>query len=203
MPRTRTAYHHGALSTALLRTARKLLAARGPAALSLREVARRAGVSHQAPYRHYPDKEALLAALAAEGFRELSAAVEQAVRRHPACAIDQLAAAGVAYVKHGLKEPALYRLMFGYQPAAPVAASQQLQGDSRRAFAELQQIIERGQAAGEFRPDDPLILAVAAWCIVHGLTSLVIDERLPIAPGGGKRAAFLARICRLLVEGLR
>lgn len=202
MPTARKTYHHGDLPAVLLTTARELLAAGGPAGLSLREVARRAGVSHQAPYRHFPDKEALLAALAAEGFQMLARSVGRAIDRHPRDAVEQLVAAGVAYVEQGLAEPALYRLMFGVEASRLTPLSEQLADDSQHAFGQLQGIIERGQAAGEFRPGDPRDSAAAAWCHVHGLTSLAIDERLPVPPPGKSRRAFLSHMCRLPVEGL-
>jgi hypothetical protein len=80
--------------------------------------------------------------------------------------------------------------------------SQQLADDSEHAFAQLQGIIERGQASGEFRPGDPREMAEAAWCHVHGLTSLVIDARLPDMAEDKITRGYLTRMCRLPVEGL-
>src|SRR5919206_2322086 len=96
-------YHHGNLRPALLRTAAKTLEKEGLGALSLRELARRAGVSHNAPYRHFPDRDSLLAALAAEGFEMLGDALEKRPRREM----------GEAYVEFALAHPQRFRLMFG------------------------------------------------------------------------------------------
>src|SRR5690349_3579164 len=96
-------YHHGDLRPALLKAAGRVLEKEGPAALSLRELARRAGVSHNAPYRHFADREALLAALAADGFRMLGEVLGVASSRHR----------GEAYVRFALEHPQLFRLMFG------------------------------------------------------------------------------------------
>src|SRR5438046_5208157 len=95
-------YHHGDLPAALLRAAGRTLERRGLAALSLREAARRAGVSHNAPYRHFPDREALLAALAAEGFAMLG----ERLRGKPGREM------GAAYVSFALEQPQRFRLMF-------------------------------------------------------------------------------------------
>ncbi|REK11138.1 MAG: TetR/AcrR family transcriptional regulator [Planctomycetota bacterium] len=204
MATKRKAYHHGDLAAELLRVGGELLAAEGPEALSLRELARRIGVSHQAPYRHFFDKDALLASLAAEGFMDLGRVVAKAAARHPNDSVGQLVAAGVAYVEQGLKQPERYRLMFGRQSSSPTPNSQQLEEESHAAFGHLVAIIERGQANGVFKSGDPQELAAAAWCQVHGLTSLLIDERLDEVPAGGKaRRQFLAQMCGHLPDGLR
>jgi AcrR family transcriptional regulator len=91
-------YHHGDLRAALIESGTKLLRERGAAALSLREVAKAAGVSHAAPYRHFEDKAQLLAAIAAAGFERLRAAMQKAAADHPEDPRSQLIAAGEAYV---------------------------------------------------------------------------------------------------------
>src|SRR5213075_1047621 len=102
-------YHHGDLPAALLRAAGRTLEKRGIGALSLRETARRAGVSHNAPYRHFPDREALLAALAAQGFAMLGS------EQKSSAATGGLRAMGEAYVRFALAHPQRFRLMFGGQ----------------------------------------------------------------------------------------
>src|SRR6201997_2674796 len=103
-------YHHGDLRSALVRAAMELLEEGGEAELSLRAVARRAGVSPAAPYRHYADREALVSAVAAVGYRELA---ERLGAAHPAPSTrDQLADVAVAYVRFALDRPALFRIMF-------------------------------------------------------------------------------------------
>jgi len=103
----RSSYHHGALRPALIAAARALLDEGGPAAVGLREAARRVGVSPTATYRHFKDKDALLAALAVEGFREFGAALAASER-----APEPLSAMGAAYIDFALAKPGMFRLMF-------------------------------------------------------------------------------------------
>src|ERR1700726_2167298 len=110
MPSPSTRYHHGDLRAACLRAAMELLEEDGAAGLSVRAVARRAGVSPGAPYRHYADRDALVSAVAAEGYRELAGYLSAA---HPSPSTpDDLAAVAVAYVQFALDRPALFRVMF-------------------------------------------------------------------------------------------
>src|SRR5262245_55034044 len=106
MSTSKNTYHHGDLRATILKAAGKLLEKEGLNALSLREVARRAGVSHNAPYRHFPDRDRLLAALAEEGFAELGRALGEAGKRGPR-------ERGEAYVRFALTHPQRFRLMFG------------------------------------------------------------------------------------------
>ena len=111
MPPANTTYHHGDLPAACLTAALELVEEGGATALSLRAVARRAGVSPAAPYRHYADREALVSAVATIGYRELA---ERLAAAHPAPSTpEQLASVGVAYVEFALEQPALFRMMFG------------------------------------------------------------------------------------------
>lgn len=177
-PDSRT-YHHGDLRTGLLRSAAKILEARGVKELSLREAARRAGVSHNAPYRHFADRDALLAALAAEGFARLGAALEASAAQGPR-------ARGEAYVRFALEHPQRFRLMFGgtlpldAHPALREAASQTYAG-LVRAFEPL--------AGREGAP----IAAAAAWSLVHGLAQLLLDGYFAQARGAERDAAAFVR----------
>src|SRR6202140_2872056 len=111
MSASKATYHHGDLRAALVRAAIELLDERGETELSLRAVARRAGVSPAAPYRHYADREALVSAVAAVGYRELAGRLAAA---HPSPSSPaQLASVAVAYVEFALDRPALFRIMFG------------------------------------------------------------------------------------------
>src|SRR5258706_6042474 len=103
--RKKSAYHHGDLRAALLRSAADLLEDQGPGGVLLREVARREGVSHNAPYRHFPDRDALLVALATEGFAILAERLKASAGKEDA----------VAYVRFALEHPHRFRLMFGGQ----------------------------------------------------------------------------------------
>jgi len=162
--RKRRSYHHGDLHAALLRAAAEILEQQGLGALSLRAAARRAGVSHTAPYRHFSDREALLAALAAEGFARLAEALEQASR-------SGAQARGEAYVRFALAYPQRYRLMFGglLRPEA----HPELARAAARAYAEL---IRTFAFVGDARRAE--VAAAAAWALVHGLSQLLLDGHL-------------------------
>jgi AcrR family transcriptional regulator len=163
-------YHHGDLRAACLRAARELLDEDGGAGLSLRAVARRAGVSPTAPYRHFAGREELVSTIAAEGYRELAGCLAEA---HPAplTPVD-LAAVGVAYVRFALEHPALFRVMFtepcdpsnDERAAAAAATSAYVDALVRRAFPE----------AGA----DVRALSTAVWALVHGLAVLHLDGKL-------------------------
>jgi AcrR family transcriptional regulator len=171
MSTAKTAYHHGDLRTALVSAALELLEEGGATALSLRAVARRAGVSSAAPYRHYEDREALVSAVAAVGYRELAGRLAAA---HPAPSTPaQLASVAVAYVQFALERPALFRIMFGElcdrdneeRVAATAAVSLYLQEIVARCFPQ----------------SDPEALAPAIWALVHGLAFLYLDGKLDAA----------------------
>ncbi|MFE5033845.1 TetR/AcrR family transcriptional regulator [Streptomyces sp. NPDC056683] len=164
-------YHHGDLRAACLRAARELLEEDGSSGLSLRAVARRAGVSATAPYRHYADREALVSAVAAQGYRELA---EYLLAAHPAPTTpDELAAVAVAYVRFALDRPALFRVMFA-EPCDP---------NSEERVAATAAISEyvRGVVRGAFPGADADALSVTVWALVHGLAFLHLDGKLDAA----------------------
>lgn len=163
-------YHHGNLREVLLRAAIELIAERGAHGLSLRECARRAGVSHAAPYRHFADKDALLFAIAQLGFEKLYAAGIAAMEGvdDP---LERLDAYGVAYVRFALENPVLLRVMFTLQFEVPEGTKD----IGAPAFELLQQA-----AAEVVGPDvDSYTAAFAAWSLPHGLSMLVLDGRVP------------------------
>jgi AcrR family transcriptional regulator len=174
---TRSTYHHGALRPALIAAARDMLANDGPGAVSLREAARRVGVSATATYRHFQDKEHLLAAVAAEGFCEFAAGLE-------AAGAVEFSGMGVGYLEFALAHPGLFRLMFGpllkqrdkYPELAAAADS---------AFFVLLDGAKRFVGSDGA---DAETAAYAAWSFSHGLARLVIDDVIPA------EQAF--RICR-------
>jgi AcrR family transcriptional regulator len=164
-------YHHGDLRAACLRAARELLEEGGATSLSLRAVARRAGVSPSAPYRHYPHRHALLSAVAGVGYRELA---EYLAAAHPSpSSPDDLAAVAVAYVQFALQRPALFRVMFA-EPCGP-AGSERVAATS--AISEYLQAIVHTSFPGS----DPQAMATAIWALVHGLAFLHLDGRLDAA----------------------
>ncbi|MGV9690332.1 TetR/AcrR family transcriptional regulator [Streptomyces sp. NPDC003444] len=161
-------YHHGDLRAACLRAARELLEEDGSAGLSLRAVARRAGVSATAPYRHYADRDALVSAVAAEGYRELA---EHLAEAHPSPSTpDELAAVAVAYVRFALEHPALFRAMFA-EPCDPTSA------ERVAATAAISEYV-RGIVRATFPDADAEALSTTVWALVHGLAFLHLDGKL-------------------------
>ena len=171
-------YHHGGLHQALLCAAGKLLEENNIASLSLRAVAKEIGVSHTAPYRHFKDKESLLAGIAGLGYEELATQISQAVESHPDDPALQLQEAGHRYVQLALKCPQCTQLMFsGILPLDDTYPEMKASSDS--AFDGLKTIIEEGQARGVFKQGDVELLALAAWSGIHGLSLLLISGTLP------------------------
>jgi AcrR family transcriptional regulator len=165
---TKDTYHHGDLRTALLGAAMELLEESGETAISLRAVARRAGVSPAAPYRHYADREALDSAIAAVGYRDLAKRLAAA---HPSPSTPhQLASVAVAYVQFALERPGLFRIMFGQ--------SCDRDNDERVAATAAVSAYVRSIAQRTFPQADADALATAIWALVHGLAFLYLDGKL-------------------------
>jgi len=178
--RAKKAYHHGDLEVALVRAAGNILEKEGVEALSLREVARRAGVSHNAPYRHFPDREALLAALAARGFEMLARAQQAAASN------GGLRAMGEAYVLFALENPQRFRLMFGGQIS--IARHERLRDVATRTFAGLSGALAARVPEAQGARD----ASIAAWALVHGLALLLMGDRIaPATMNGRERKAFV------------
>jgi len=197
----RGTYHHGNLRAALIEAATALLEAKGPLGVTLRGAARRAGVSQTAPYRHFQSKGALLAAVAEEGFRRLARTITRAARRCRDDPIHALQAMAVAMVGFAAKHPSHYRLMSG--PAVRGRDHPALREAAVAAWTILTEAVRDCQRAGGIRGGDSAELAFVLWCLVHGLSVLVVDEQLPPAV---RQAIPLERLtehaARLLLEGL-
>jgi len=162
-------YHHGNLKAALVAAAEAVLARDGLAGLTLRAVAREAGVSHAAPRNAVGDLAGLLAELAASGFERLRAEMEAAAARSPEQALDAL---GRCYVGFALANPALFQLMFRHE---------RLEAGRPALVAARGALLERLRAAlppGEGREDERLAL-LSAWAQAHGLAMLLLDRQLP------------------------
>ena len=192
------AYHHGNLRRALLDAGLQLIREVGARGFTLREVARRSGVSHTAPYRHFRDKDELIAAIAEEGFEGLEKEMRKA-RGSKDSPSASLVEAGRAYVGLALRRPDHFRVMFEADldrkrhPDARAAAG--------RAFTALLDLIRDCQESGELPRGDSLDLARIAWALVHGFASLAIGGQFP----GRKRADVLAlteRAMRAQLGGL-
>src|SRR5437868_943845 len=172
------AYQHGDLREALIQAGLKLLSEKGVDGLSLRAAAQLAGVSHAAPYRHFRDKDALVAAIATQGFRLLSARMreEVAATRSPDLR-QRLRALGVGYVSFALEHPGYFRVVFGGLVKS-AAATPELKEAGAEAYGLLRNTVAEGVDAGVLKARDPDELALAAWSLVHGLSMLGVDGAL-------------------------
>jgi AcrR family transcriptional regulator len=171
-------YHHGNLRSALLERAEETLGERGVRELSLRELARDVGVSHAAPRRHFPDKQALLDALAQDGFARLGRDVEEALERAGEDFASRLTAFAYAYVRFATDHAALLELMFAgkHRPGA-----QGLREAADRAFAAPLALIEEAQAGGDVAPGDPMRVAITVFATLQGLATMANGDMLDAA----------------------
>jgi len=170
-------YHHGDLRPALVEEGLALLAEKGGDGFSLRELARRVGVTANASYRHFANKEALMLALAAEGFRRLRATQEaaEAAADSPG---RKLVAGGLGYLRFAHANPALFRLMFGARAAARRGGDNddpELADASFAAFETLRQAVARVVDADQATVSRT---ALRAWAMVHGFSQLLLDGQL-------------------------
>ena len=192
-------YHHGNLRATLLTAAVELVGELGPRAFTLREVARRAGVSHNAPYRHFASRDELLAAVAAEGFDQLAVSMTEAMgdENDP---VKRLELCGVGYVDFALRHPHHLVAMFDLPPMANADCGPE-KATGRNAFEVLVGCIRDAQKAGDLPGVDPMGLALTAWALVHGVAKLAGGGVLPF-----EREAtleFTRSACRGLMEGIR
>jgi AcrR family transcriptional regulator len=190
-------YHHGNLRAELLAHAEHALREGGLTDLSLRELARRAGVSHAAPRRHFADKQALLDALAQEGFERLGRELEAADAGPTAAFTDRVGAFAQAYVTFATRDAALLELMFAgkHRPGVP----DRLREASDRAFATPMAVIADGQASGEIERDDPEHVALFAFATLHGVATLANSQML----GELTVDDVLGGVVERIVRGLR
>ena len=192
-------YHHDNLKKTLLQSAVKVLAKTGPRAFTIREVARHAKVSHNAPYRHFQDKDELLAAVAAEGFDRLADSMITA----SASASDSLAALeaiGCGYVRFALQWPDHFSVMF--DSALNLKAYPNYSSSGQRAFQILLDKTVAAQQQCQLPAGDPTPLALSAWSLVHGIAKLEIAKRLPLNSGDAI-LRFTRFATHALSEGLR
>lgn len=175
----KNAYHHGDLRRALTEAAWRLVRKDGVEALTLREVARRVGVTHAAPYHHFPSREALLDALSEEAFEALGDAMEASIV-NVTDPTERLRAIGRAYIDQARAHPERAQVMFRRHPGPP----QEHTPDSHRArsFGCLFDAVVACQEAGVAPAGDPYELALTAWSLVHGFATLWVDGPLESMP---------------------
>jgi len=190
-PRPKARYHHGDLRRSLLEEAVRTIRDDGAAALTLRAVGARLGVSRTALYRHFADKSALLNAVSEEGFRGLADALEHAWTKAGG-GVPGFEEMGRAYVRFALDNPSHYRVMFGVW-SRPAHDDSALREAGTRAFQLLVDALAALQRDGVARRDEsPDGVARYVWAVVHGIAMLGIDGRLPDGPGGVRDLANFA-----------
>ena len=170
-------YHHGDLKNALIQAGIEILSKEGFQALSLRKVAKEAGVSHTAPYAHFADKQALIAAIAAAGYGELhqQLVAAQASQGDP---LVRLEAVAQAYLRFAIDKPDHFRITF-----SGVVEAEQNYPDyveqSKRCFALVVEVVADCQANGILKPGDTQLVAVSVWSCIHGFVQLFLANQLP------------------------
>ncbi|WP_373541084.1 TetR/AcrR family transcriptional regulator [Chamaesiphon sp.] len=192
-------YHHGNLRNALLSIAAELLAEDGLHALSLRKMAQRAGVSHNAPYMHFADKEAVLVAIAEEGFRLLSVEVESAISQSSTTRL-QLISASNAYVNFALNYPNHVQLMFcAYDEEKYPSLLESSQASLHRLF----ELVKTGQEKRELISGNTQEMTKAIWAMVHGVATLSIAYKTnSLLPGKISTAETISVFIDCLLDGL-
>ncbi|MFF8838408.1 TetR/AcrR family transcriptional regulator [Streptomyces sp. NPDC015130] len=182
---SRKTYHHGDLRQSVLAAALDVIAAEGPGALSLRDLARRAGVSHAAPAHHFKDRTGLLTAIATQGYDLLAAAL---------AGTPELRERGVRYVRFATEHPAHFQVMF--QPALLRTDDPELLAAKERASAEL-----RAGVAGLPDVPDARTAGIAAWSLAHGFATLLLTGNVDAALGGREPEEYFRSLTGLLFTG--
>jgi AcrR family transcriptional regulator len=203
MPKKRS-YHHPDLRQALLDGAVRLIKEEGMREFSLRKLAKEVGVSHAAPYRHFENKEAILATLMLEGHKRLRTSLLDAGARRPGKAIDKLMAQGRAYLEFARKNPEYLSVMFSKEGmAAAMSVGEKLGGhqEDYDSFGVVEGTVKECQAEGSMDPRaDAAALALLAWAEVHGLALLRNDGLIAgmSEMRGGKESSTLDAIFAIM-----
>ncbi len=227
MSQKKQPYHHGNLRRHFIDATVELLKTCEVSQLSLRKIAKTLDVSHNALYKHFPNKNSLLTVIAEEGFIMFRDVLQTAANKYPDLPFQQLQNTGIAYVKFALKYPSYYRMMFGAYRTSPlpknfnivqteeemsnISIEQLIEGVNTtetgfnakgEAFMVLLNIVIKCQEKGLIKTDNPKTQALAAWSIVHGLAMLLIDGQILITEE--KLTTLLSvLILQLLIEGWR
>lgn len=173
-------YHHGDLKKALIKAGVEILSKEGVAGLSLRKVAQRAGVSHNAPYSHFPDKQSLIAAISTEGFKQLFDEFDTAVSSYPRDPKRQLQEGAWAYVQFAMNHTDTFKIMFSgvLEKEKEYPAFVEI---SHKTFERVVDVVRACQGAGLLRSAraiPPEMTAVAVWGQIHGIISLLLEGQI-------------------------
>ena len=171
-------YHHGDLKNAIIQAGVKILSKEGVVGLSLRKVAKKAGVSHSAPYAHFTDKQALIAAISTEGFKQLYSEIDLAVSPHTSDPKRQLMEGAWAYVQFAINNPDTFHIMFSsvLEKEKDYPAFVEI---SRKNYERVVDIVRACQAAGTLRAAPPEVMALSVWGQLHGISSLILEGQVP------------------------
>jgi AcrR family transcriptional regulator len=171
-------YHHGDLKNALIKAGTEVLAQNGVGGLSLRKVAKKAGVSHTAPYAHFADKQALIAAISTEGFRQLYEQVVAVTGRYKNDPAQQLLETAWTYVQFAMNDPDQFKIMF-----SSVLEKEKEYPDfvemSQKTFQQVVAVVAHCQEAGVLQDGPGALTAVTTWSAVHGLIALLLEGQIP------------------------
>jgi AcrR family transcriptional regulator len=173
----KNAYHHGDLKNALIEAGIEILSKEGLGEFSLRKVARQAGVSHAAPYAHFADKQALVAAISTAGYEKLYRRFEAVLEKHPDDPLRQLVEASWAYVSFAFEEPDHFRITLSRviekEDEYPAFVDV-----SKKSFNLVVGIVSRCQAAGILKSGPSDLVAVSVWGLIHGFVSLILEGQV-------------------------
>lgn len=176
MPRKK-AYHHGNLKNALIKAGADILAKDGVSGLSLRKVAQKAGVSHTAPYAHFADKQALIAAISTDGYRRLYEALSAAAQQHAGDPARQLIEGAWAYAQYALSDTDHFKITLSgaIEKEKDYPAFVEI---SQQSFALVVQIVEACQQAKVLKRGPSDLIAIGVWSMIHGFVSLVLEDQI-------------------------
>jgi AcrR family transcriptional regulator len=170
-------YHHGDLKNALIKAGIEILAADGETGLSLRKVAGRAGVSHSAPYAHFADKQALIAAISTEGYRRLYDKLMAVTQTYPGDPLRQLVETAWVYARFAMDDTAHFKITFSgiieKEKDYPEFVEM-----SKRSFSVVEAIVKTCQEAGVLEAGPTDAVAVSVWSMVHGFVSLLLENQI-------------------------
>ncbi|GAB4167040.1 MAG: TetR/AcrR family transcriptional regulator [Planctomycetota bacterium] len=169
-------YHHGDLRNALIDEAMNMIAEKGVQAVTVREISKRLGVSHAAPYRHFADRTALLCAVAAEGFRRQAEALVSCVADDQTPR-EQMESLAMAYMDFAVSNPTYYRLMFANEDVA-AAPTDELKEASRKSMDVVMRAYLKASNGAGMSPEEAQINFMILWTVVHGLTMLLIQGQM-------------------------